>query len=146
MEWQYPIVRHFIICRRPFPVDAEHHEAILRVVFGLRPTIPYPFRMPELHAFVQLADATGTFEFAVEVYRSGEHELLAAGVEADFEFPDRLAVFSFFRGLTDIPFREAGLYEFRLFARLLRNQAGEVVHNQPRRLLATEPLLMEARS
>jgi hypothetical protein len=143
MEWQYPVVRHFIICRRPMPVDAEYREAMLRIVFGLRPTIPYPFRLPELHSFVQLSDASGTFECAVEVYRSGEHELLASGEEIDFEFPDRLAVFSFFRGLSDIPFRETGLYEFRLFVRMLRNPAGEVVHNQPRILLATEPLLME---
>ncbi|QJW96691.1 hypothetical protein FTUN_4250 [Frigoriglobus tundricola] len=37
-----------------------------------------------------------------------------------------------------------GLYEGRLFARILRDPAGEPVHGQPRYLLATEPLMMEA--
>jgi hypothetical protein len=145
MEWQYPVLRHFLICRRPMPVDAGYREAVLRVVFALRPTIPYPFRMPELHTFVRVSGGSGTFAFSVELYRSGEDELLAGTVQldVDFTFPDRLAVFSLFRGFDNLPFREAGLYEFRLFARMLRDTRGQPVHGSPRRLLATEPLPME---
>lgn len=143
MEWQYPVLRHFILCRRPMPLDAAYREAMLRVVFALRPTMPYPFLLPELHAFVQVSDASGTFAFSVEMYRSGGHELLAAEEDVDFDFPDRRSVFSFFRGFERLPFREAGLYEFRLFVRMLRDPTGRPVHNSPRQLLATEPLMME---
>jgi len=143
VDWQYPVLRHFLICRRPMPVDAGYREAVLRVVFALRPPAPYPFRLSELHTFVQVSGASGTFAFAVELYRSGEPEVLAATADIDFTFPDRLSVFSFFRRFDLLPFREAGLYEFRLFARLLRNPAGQPVHDTPRHLLATEPLTME---
>lgn len=143
MEWEYPVLRHFLVCRRPFPLDAEYREAMMRVVFALRPTVPYPFRLSELHTFVQVSDASGTFAFSVEMYRSGLPELLAATEDADYTFPDRLAVFSFFRGFEQLPFREPGLYEFRLFVRMLRDPAGSPVHNSPRQLLATEPLTLE---
>jgi hypothetical protein len=43
----------------------------------------------------------------------------------------------------ELPFREPGLYEFRLFVRMLRDPNGAVVHHR-RQLLGTEPLLMEA--
>ena len=144
MEWQYPVVRHFLLCRRPFPIDANYHQLMLRVLFALRPTVPYPFRLSELSCFVQLSDASGAFEFAVEIARTGEQPAIAFAEESDFTFPDRGGVFSFTRVFENVPFREAGLYEGRLFARLLRDPGGNSVHGQPRRLLATEPLLMEA--
>ncbi len=143
MDWQYPVLRHFLICRRPMPVDASYREAVLRVVFGLRPTVPYPFRLPELHTLVQVSGASGTFGFSVELSRSGEPDVLAGAEDVDFTFPDRAAIFTFLRGFRELPFREAGLYEFRLFARMLRNQAGQPVSAMPRQLLATEPLAME---
>jgi len=144
VDWQYPVLRHFLICRRPVPVDAAYREAMLRIVFALRPTVPYPFLLPELHAFVQVSDASGTFAFSVEMYRSGGHDLLTSAEDIDFEFSDRLTTFSFFRNFDRLPFREAGLYEFRLFARMLRDHAGRFVQDAPRRLLAFEPLMMEA--
>ena len=146
MEWPYPTVRHFIVCRRPYPVDAARREAILRVVFALRPPArtDYPFRLPELHVFVQVTGGDGTFAFDIELFRMDADPVLISTTEPiDIAFEDRVAAYSFFRGFTSIPFERAGLYEFRLFARLLRNSAGEVIHNQPRRLLAGEPLRME---
>jgi hypothetical protein len=125
------------------PVDAAYREAMLRVVFALRPTVPYPFLLPELHTLVQVSGASGTFAFSVELYRSGEPELLAGTLDVDFTFPDRGAVFTFLRGFDRLPFREAGLYEFRLFVRMLRDPVGRPVHGAPRQLLATEPLTME---
>lgn len=146
MDWQYPILRHFLICRRPVPVDGAYREAMLRIVFALRPTIPYPFLLPELHTLVQVSGASGTFAFSVEFYRSGEPELLAGTLDVDFTFPNRGAVFTFLRGFEKLPFREAGLYEFRLFARMLRDSAGRPILDAARQLLATEPLTMEALS
>jgi hypothetical protein len=126
------------------PVDAAYRETMLRIVFALRPTVPYPFLLPELHTLVQVSGASGTFAFSVELYRSGEPELLAGTLDVDFTFPDRSAVFTFLRGFERLPFREAGLYEFRLFARMLRDPVGQPVHGATRQLLATEPLTMEA--
>ncbi|MBA4062279.1 MAG: hypothetical protein C0501_00970 [Isosphaera sp.] len=143
MEWQYPVLRHFLVCRRPFPVDAAYREALLRVVFVLRPTVPYPFLLPELHTLVQVSGASGTFAFSVELCRSGEPEVLAGTLDVDFSFPDRSTVFTFLRGFDRLPFREAGLYEFRLFVRMLRDPAGRPVTGGVRRLLATEPLTLE---
>lgn len=143
MDWQYPVLRHFLICRRPMPVDAAYREAMLRIVFGLRPTVPYPFQLPELHALVQVSGASGTFAFSVELYRSGEPELLAGTLDVDFTFPDRAAVFTFMRQFDRLPFAEPGLYEFRLFARMLKDVTGRPVHDSVRQLLATEPLTME---
>lgn len=146
MEWPYPTVRHLIVCRRPHPVDAAHREAILRVVFALRPPAGanYPFRLPELHVFAQVAGGVGTFAFDVELFRMDTDPVLVSAAEPiDLTFQDRVVAYSFFRGFAAIPFERAGLYEFRLFARQLRNAAGDVVHNQPRRLLAAEPLRME---
>ncbi len=125
------------------PVDAAYREAMLRIVFALRPTVPYPFLLPELHTLVQVSGASGTFAFSVEFYRSGEAGLLAGTLDVDFTFPDRSAVFTFLRGFDRLPFREAGLYEFRLFVRMLRDPTGRPVHGATRQLLATEPLTME---
>jgi hypothetical protein len=91
-----------------------------------------------------VSGASGTFAFAVELYRSGEPEVLAAAGDVDFTFPDRAAVFTFLRDFRELPFRQVGLYEFRLFVRMLRNQAGQPTPDAPRQLLATEPLTMEA--
>jgi hypothetical protein len=146
MDWPYPTVRHLIACRRPNPIDAEYREAILRVVFALRPPAgaSYPFRLPELHVFAQVAGGVGTFEFAVELFRMDtDPVLIAAAPPIEFTFGDRVAAYSFFRGFRMIPFERPGLYEFRLYARLLRTEAGETVQH-PRRLLAGEPLRMEA--
>jgi len=125
------------------PVDAAYREAMLRIVFALRPTVPYPFLLPELHTLVQVSGASGTFAFSVELYRSGEPELLAGTLDVDFTFPDRSAVFTFLRGFDRLPFREAGLYEFRLFVRMLREPGGRPVTGSARQLLATEPLTLE---
>lgn len=144
MDWQYPVLRHFLICRRPMPVDAAYREAMLRIVFSLRPPAEYPVRLSELHTFVQVSGASGTFAFSVELYRSGEAELLAGTTDIDFTFPDRLSAFTFFRRFDTLPFREPGLYEFRLFVRMLRDHSGRPMHGSPRQLLATEPLTMEA--
>jgi hypothetical protein len=146
MEWPYPTVRHFLACRRPMPVDAAHREVILRVVFALRPPAgaDYPLRLPELHVFARVAGGVGTFAFDVELFRMDTDPVLVTAAEPlDLTFGDRVAAYSFFRRLTMIPFVRPGLYEFRLFARLLRDATGAARHNEPRRLLAAEPLLME---
>src|SRR5438270_8667302 len=106
MEWPYPTVRHFIVCRRPHPVDAAHREAILRVVFALRPPagVSFPLRLPELHVFVQVAGGVGTFAFDVELFRMDTDPVLVAATEPlDFKFEDRVAGYSFFRGFRMIP-------------------------------------------
>lgn len=128
------------MCRRPNPVDAAYREAILRVVFALRPVpgATYPFRLPELHVFVQVAGGVGTFALEVELYR------MEADPSVEFQFEDRVAGYSFFRGFRTIPFERVGLYEFRLFARMTRTAAGDETPNQHRRLLAGEPRWMEA--
>jgi hypothetical protein len=147
VEWNYPVLRHFLVCQRPpHAVVADWSDATLRPVFGLRPTRPYPFLLRELHTFVQVSDARGTFEFMIEMYRSGGDEPLSfAEEEIDFAFGNPLAIFSFVRAFENLPFGEPGLYEFRLFVRMLRDPNGAVVHHQ-RQLLGTEPLLMEAHS
>jgi hypothetical protein len=146
MEWNYPVLRHFLVCQRPpHAVDSAWSDVTMRPVFGLRPRQPYPFLLRELHTFAQVSDARGTFEFAVEMYRSGGHEPLAfAEEEIDFEFDSPMAIFSFVRSFEKLPFPEAGLYEFRLFVRMLRDPSGAFVHGAPRHELAREPLLMEA--
>jgi hypothetical protein len=147
MDWPFPTVRHLIVCRRPNPIDAEYREAILRIVFGLRPpaTTGYPFLLPELHVFAQVTGGVGSFEFTVELYRMDADPVLIASAEPfEFTFEDRVAAYSFFRRFEFIPFDRAGLYEFRLFARQTRNGAGESVTNSMRRLLQDEPLRMEA--
>ena len=80
MDWPYPTVRHLITCRRPNPIDAAYREAILRVVFALRPPAGtmYPFRLPELHVFAQVTGGVGTFEFAVELFRMDTDPVLIA--------------------------------------------------------------------
>ena len=146
MEWPNPTVRHLIVCRRPNPIDAAYREAILRVVFALHPPsgVNYPFRLPELHVFAQIAGGVGTFEFSIEVFRMDTDPILiAAAPPIEFKFEDRIAAYSFFRGFRMIPFERPGLYEFRLFAQLTKNAAGQEVARQPRRLLAGEPLRME---
>jgi hypothetical protein len=125
------------------PVDAAYREAMLRIVFALRPTVLYPFLLPELHTLVQVSGASGTFAFSVELYRSGEPEQLAGTLDVDFTFPDRSAVFTFLRGFDRVPFSEAGLYEFRLFVRMLRDPAGRPAPESVRQLLAVEPLTLE---
>jgi hypothetical protein len=147
VDWQYPVLRHFLVCQRPpHAVDSAWSDVTMRPVFGLRPPVPYPFLQRELHTFVQVSDARGTFEFAVEMYRSGGHEPLAfAEEEIDFAFENPMAIFSFVRSFEKLPFREPGLYEFRLFVRMLRDPNGAVVNHQ-RQLLGTEPLLMDAHS
>ncbi len=128
------------------PIDPQHREAILRVVFALRPPARarYPFRLPELHTFAQVAGGVGTFELSVELYRmETDPVLVSSAEEIDITFADRVTAYNFFRVFTLIPFESAGLYEFRLFARQLRDGAGDVLHNQPRRLIASEPLRME---
>jgi len=147
VEWNYPVLRHFLVCYQPpHAVVADWSDVTLRPVFGLRPNRPYPLRLRCLHTFVQVSDAQGTFEFAVEMYQSGGHEPLAfAEEEIDFAFQNPLAIFSFVRFFEAPPFPSAGLYEFRLFVRMLRDPNGAVVHHQ-RQLLGTEPLLMEAHS
>ncbi|HEV3439914.1 MAG TPA: hypothetical protein VG122_21280 [Gemmata sp.] len=147
MEWPFPTVRHLIACRRSNPVDTAYREAILRIVFALRPRIGanYPFRLPELQVFAQVTGGSGTFELCVELFRMDTDPVLISTAEPiDFTFDDRVAAYSFFRVFTAIPFERSGLYEFRLFARLLRNAAGDPIHGQPRRLVASEPLRMEA--
>ncbi|VTT97388.1 unnamed protein product [Gemmataceae bacterium] len=147
MEWPYPVVRHMIVCRRPHPIDTAHREAILRIVFRLLPaaSAAYPFRLPELHVFTQVAGGVGTFAFDIELFRMDAEPVMVGAAEPfDLTFDDRVAAYSFFRAFTLLPFERPGLYEFRLFARLLRNATGEPLHNQPRRLLAGEPLRMEA--
>lgn len=145
MEWPYPTVRHLIVCRRPNPVDAAYREAVLRVVFALRPAAGanYPFRLPELHVFTQVAGGAGAFEFAVELFRMDADPVpVVASAPVEFTFDDRVAAYSFFRGFRMIPFERPGLYEFHLFARMVRTPNGEAV-THPRRLLTTEALRME---
>lgn len=145
MEWPYPTVRHLIVCRRPNPVDAAYREAVLRVVFALRPMAgaAYPFRLPELHVFAQVAGGAGTFEFAVDLFRmDADPALVVASAPVEFTFDDRVAAYSFFRGFRMIPFERAGLYEFHLFARMVRTPTGDAV-THARRLLTTEVLRME---
>lgn len=142
-EWNVPILRHFLISRGGYPYEDANREMVIRALFGLKPSIPYPLRLPTLYAFVQLSDALGTFEFAIEVYRSGSNVPIAFAEEIDYTFDNRLSVFSFTRGLGNIPIAEAGLYEFRLFTRLLRDHRGVAQHDTVRQLLAVEPLMLE---
>lgn len=149
MEWPYPTVRHLIACRRPNPIDPAYREAILRMVFALRPPAgtDYPFLLPELHVFAQVAGGVGTFELSVDLYRmEADPVLVVASPPIEFTFEDRVAGYSFFRGFRMIPFARPGLYEFHLFARMLRTESGQPVPSQPRRLLAGEPLRMEPAS
>jgi hypothetical protein len=146
MEWPYPAVRHLIVCRRPNPIDPAYREAVLRVAFALRPPAgaSYPFRLPELHVFAQVAGGSGTFELSVDLFRmAADPVLVVASPPVEFTFDDRVAAYSFFRGFRMIPFERPGLYEFHLFARLVKTAGGEPVPDQPRRLLAGEPLRME---
>lgn len=146
MEWPYPTVRHLLACRRPMPIDPEYREAILRVVFALRPPrgATFPFRLPELYAFAQVVGGVGTFELSVGLYRMDtDPVLVGTAQEIDITFTDRVTAHSFFRGMAGIPLERPGLYELRLFARLLRDASGAIVHNQPRRLLTGEPIRME---
>lgn len=142
-EWNVPILRHFLLFRAGYPYGEASREMVMRVVFGLQPSIPYPFLLPPLKAFVQLSDALGTFEFAIEVYRSGSNTPIAFAEEMDFTFDNRLSVFSFTRGVENIPIAEPGLYEFRLFTRLLRDHKGTPQHDTVRQWLATETLMLE---
>lgn len=146
MAWPYPTVQHLIACRRPHPVDAAYQEVVMRVVFGLRPPAgaDYPLLLPELHVFAQVSGGSGTFELCVELYRMDiDPVLVDAALPDDVAFEDRVAAYSLIRQFQMIPFERAGLYEFRLFARLLRDSAGQVVRDQPRQLIQSEPLRME---
>lgn len=142
-----PTVRHFLVCRKFFPVDASYSEVMMRVVFGLRPPPGrrYPIREKELHTFVQLVGGAGTFEFSAELFRMDLDPVSVAPASppVEFEFTDRIAAYSFDRSFSNVPFERAGLYEFRLFARPVRGTAGEAPDDLHRQVLAGAPIRME---
>lgn len=146
MSWPFPTVHHFIACRRPNPHGHPISEVTMTVVFGLRPPLgtQYPFFEIGLDVFVQLSGGSGAFELCVELYRMDTDPIMVmASPPSEVTFADRVAVYSFFRQFRMIPFDRPGLYEFRLFARFRRTAVGDAVDDQPRRLIASEPLRME---
>jgi hypothetical protein len=116
-----PLVRRVIVCRK---VEAAMAPLGLPyTVRGVETTIrppegeAFPYRERELWLFVQYADGDGSHPVRFELVRQ---QLESEELVAAFDLPPiHLTKGRFFvlnRGyrLTDVPFREPGIYEFRI--------------------------------
>jgi hypothetical protein len=111
------VVRLFVPCsevRCDITVSPNRYT-LIDPFFSLRPPdVGYPFLDPELWLFCQLADATGVQEFVIDLSWDVE-----ATVQQLHQFrvnmgTDRLAVRNFAVRITNLPFLQPGVYEFRL--------------------------------
>lgn len=81
----------------------------------------FPFRLADLWLYAQLTDGVGTFDVRVEMRQlldGGGRRSVGAGVPTRMTFPggQQLLVFDSAFHMKQVPFREAGLYEFFLTA------------------------------
>ena len=82
---------------------------------------PFPFRMPQLAVFVQLTGGLGRWEIGMEVrQRRDEGSYRFVGISPmepiEFESGPRLMVKATAFLFKKLPFKEEGLYEFRVVA------------------------------
>jgi hypothetical protein len=111
-----PVVRHFLPC---LGVKCDTLERPTRYtldgpVFAIHPPFNYPYRQEELWLFCQFSDATGLMEFVVDLSFDVDTRVTELRTfRVDFG-ADRLAVRNYTLRLARVPFRRAGVYEFRL--------------------------------
>ena len=81
----------------------------------------FPFRLVEMKVYAQLTDGIGSFRLSVEMVQvrdDGSRRFIGAGAATQMSFPGNqrfLALDGVFH-MKRVPFREAGLYEFRMIA------------------------------
>ncbi|MBX9624567.1 MAG: hypothetical protein K2X82_12235 [Gemmataceae bacterium] len=78
------------------------------------PGLGYPYRADLVWFFCQLANATGTHEFAIDLSYDLDARVRPLRTFRVAMGQDRLAVRHFAVRVEGIPFRQPGVYEFRL--------------------------------
>lgn len=118
-----PLVRLVLPVRRAL-IDLADEQWVLRdplAIAYLPAGKRFPFRKSELWVYVQLTDGLGTWEVAVEMRQrrdDGSYRFVGIGAMTPLEFEPgpRLATKATAFELRNVPFREEGLYEFRVVA------------------------------
>ena len=118
-----PFVRLILPIRRADsdPVDGSWRLTDPVVIASPSVGKPFPFRMPELWVYVQLTGGLGLWELGVEARQKrddGTYRFIGIGAmtSLDFEPGPRLPVKAIAFKFLKLPFREEGLYEFRVVA------------------------------
>jgi hypothetical protein len=118
-------------------IDLRDEAWVLRdplVTASPPPGTNFPFQMDELCVFAQLTGGLGQWELGVEVrerFDNGTYRTVGTGRTTmhDFSQGPRLNVVSTAFPFRQIPFREEGLYEFRVIAQT--NEDGESPTYEP---------------
>lgn len=118
-----PFVRLILPIRRADfdPVDGSWRLTDPVVIASPSVGKPFPFRMPELWVYVQLTGGLGLWELGVEARQKrddGTYRFIGIGAMTPlvFEPGPRLPVKAIAFKFLKLPFREEGLYEFRVVA------------------------------
>jgi hypothetical protein len=87
----------------------------------LPPGARFPFRLIELKVYAQLTDGIGSFNLSVEMLQvrdDGSRRSIGSSAATAMTFPSnqRFLAFDGAFHMKRVPFREAGLYEFRMIA------------------------------
>jgi hypothetical protein len=120
-----PIV-HLIFPCDDAVIDLADGKWVLRnpqAITYLPPGASFPFRESELWVYAQLTGGLGRWELAVEVRQKrddGSYRFVGIGATTELEFEPgpRLVVEATAFGFRNLPFREEGLYEFRVIAQM----------------------------
>jgi hypothetical protein len=110
-----------------FPCEEAHHEDEQVVVLNpwaavaLPDGTSFPIDIEELWVFAQLTDGVGTFRLTVEMRQrldDGTERRVGESPWTSLRFPGggQLGVHDAIFRLTDVPFDEPSLYEFRVLA------------------------------
>ena len=118
-----PTVRILLPCDSA-NYDLADQKWMLKNPWGtlqLPPGANFPFRVKDMWVYTQFVDGLGAFDLAVELLRiadDGSRKSIGTSAATRIEFPTGerlLARDSAFR-LKRVPFRQAGLFEFRAVA------------------------------
>jgi hypothetical protein len=118
-----PLVRILLLCEDA-AIDFETKECTLKnpwSVLELPEEASFPFRAEEFWAYAQLTDGVGQFDLQVEMRHAmadGSRRTVgwSSTVAADFPGGNQILVYGAVFHLKKVPFREPGLYEFRITA------------------------------
>lgn len=109
------------------PCESAHHESEEVILANPWATIilpegaSFPFDLDDLCVFAQLTDGVGSLELSVEMcqhYDDGTVRIVGTGswMPVTFSGGTQLGVYDAVFHLSNVPFDEAGLYEFRIVA------------------------------
>jgi uncharacterized protein DUF6941 len=109
-----PSVVAMLVCDQVIAEQGTNKKSLIGV-FEIFNAFGFPVFIPRIAIYVKLADAFGKYQFKLRLVRL-KNEQLVAEINVEAEVKDSAHYTELMLNMGNLPFPEAGKYEFQLYA------------------------------